>query len=263
MTDAIRDRSTNDILDRYAHETGQLKDDEHLHSGALRTPGAKAHRERNEGVDGSKDLRREAEIQAGEHALEHFAEEGASFLARGVLGGGAVIFGTAFTAYELYAHFYEEPHIKAEEIKNQFINDTMNVALADTLDVPPSFRNEQRALHKCNPQMAATIAGKINADPATKNLLQARADEGFLAAKRCYESTSGGDPKTRGERFFKAMETLGYGERLKNDAAFGKGVELFIHANRPGCPASENVDAVSKRVESRIVPRPVTSFVRG
>ncbi len=85
-----------------------------------------------------------------------------------------------------------------------------------------------------------------------KAAFQARADEGFVAAERAAKAVAHLPEAERPAAFGRWMKDNGFGDRLENDVAFGKGVEYakWVHteaAKKLGVDAHAEIEKVENR----------------
>lgn len=239
---SIGSRRTDDLLDTVAHDAGVVDKDHHVKATAGTKSQAQIWKERH-GNDGPVDAAKHAGKAVLEHVFPDFADEG---LHAGAGAGGLVI-GGILKFYGEMLHELEHAEKKADELRAAGDNDAVNVALARGLAFDPRFGEAEKAkrpgVEKATGKILETLSGK---DAEIKAVLQQRADEGFLAAKRAFEATKHLPPAERATEMQKQI-----GARLREDAAFGKGVEYFFWA-----ASTKGVDlaAETKKVEDRQPP---------
>lgn len=249
-------RNTEDLVDRWAHDAKIVKDDEHVRARAGLESHDHAWKNRNEVTPGhagrhlAVDVAKELAPEIAQMAAEHVAIRGAMMAAGGVVVGGMIL-----TAYDLMKHGWAVPNAKGDHFAALAHNDAVNVAIAKGLAFDPRFGEHEAA---ARPGVLVN-AGKLlealqGKDRALTPILQARADEGFVATERAFAATKhlAGHP----DRHFamaKWLDDNGYGDRRRNDVAFGKGMEYFnwVQSARGVDPASE-----SKKVHDRAPVEP-------
>lgn len=253
--EGVSRRSTEDLMDTLAHDAGVLKDDEHVRSGAMVQNGAGAWTSRRED-QGHAAIHHGVEDGAL-HAAEHFAPHALEHLgyavAGGVVGGVLVVAGPVLQLHGLMTEGWLKPNLKGDEVRAKQTNDAMNVAVARALDAPPAFGDsivrERPGVEKGTNTMLTTLEGK---DAAMVPVLQARSDEGFLAAQKAFGDARANKSTNPGEAALAQM-TAKYKDRMERDVAFGLGVKLFVwsHAQDAATRA-----AVETSVHDRNVPNP-------
>ncbi|MDB4935409.1 MAG: hypothetical protein JWP87_2381 [Labilithrix sp.] len=261
-------RRTEDLVDDWAHDAGLVGKDEHVKARAGLQSSSKAWGERNEATPGeamkglATGLAKEAVPELANHAVVegHGAMAVRAAQAGRVAGGGlaaVVVAGTVVGAYELFMKGWAEPHQKGDAIRALQHNDAVNVVLAQELAFDERFGAYEAASRPGVEKGTAMLRGQLDGkDAALRPILQARADEGFVAQERAYEATKHlGNTPARAEAMQKWMKDNGFEDRRRNDVAFGKGVEYFdwVGAQR----RSEGIDACveSKKVHERVAPK--------
>ena len=239
---SIGSRRTDDLLDVVAHDAGVVDKDHHVKATAGTKSQAQIWKERH-GDEGPLDAAKHAGKAIVEHLLPDFADEG---LHAGAGAGGLVI-GGILKFYAEGLHELDRAEKKADELRAAGDNDAVNVALAKGLAFDPRFGEAEKAqrpgVEKATGKILETLNGK---DAEIKAVLQQRADEGFLAAKRAFEATKGLPPAQRAAEMQKQI-----GTRMREDAAFGKGAEYFIWAaSTPGVDLASE----TKKVQDRQAP---------
>jgi len=142
-------------------------------------------------------------------------------------GVGGLVIGGTLKLYGEMLHELDRTERKAEELRAAGDNDAVNVALAAGLAFDPRFTEAEKAKRPGVEKAAAKVLETLNGkNAATKQVLQQRADEGFLAAKGAFDATKGLPPDARGAEMQKRIGSA----RMREDAAFGKGVEYFLWA---------------------------------
>ncbi len=260
-------RRTEDLVDDWAHDAGIVGKDEHVKGRAGLVSSAKAWEERNHGTpgEGAKEVAIHLVKELGPELADHAVVEGHGALARaaaqsGKAAGaglaGVVVAGTAIGAYELYQHGWLEPHTKGDNLRALQNNDAVNVAVAHALAFDDGFKANEKAtrpgVEKGTSQLLGQLKGK---DAGLVPILQARADEGFLAQERAHAATrSLGNTPARAEAMQKWMKDNGFEDRQRHDVAFGKGVEYFnwVGAQRKSAGVDSAVE--SKKVHDRQTP---------
>lgn len=256
----VQGKSSNEIVDRWAHDAGLARGDEKVSSSACAKSGTALHKGRNDDMHGATHL--------GKDILEHGAWTTVEFVAHGtelstaVQGAMHVAGPLSFAAVAL--HELKAAKEKEAEIKNAFTNDAVNVALVCSLDFPDAFKLAEKAARPGVDKGAEKLMMKLQGeDKALKPVLQARVDEGFLAAQRAAAATANVPEKDRGAAIARWLDANGFSDRMKNDVAFGKGVEYFGWCSSPaGKAAGASVDTAIAKIEARRVP-PQPTMVRG
>lgn len=229
-------KRTNELIDELGHEAGLVDVEHHVHGQAFAKSGATLHRERND--DGT--VRDVAESVATDGMLEAIAH-GAEHVSKFALEGCLEVASIASLVKECGGALIDAEN-KADEIRAAFDNDAVNCALAGNLAFNPAFAAlEQHArpgVVKGTTKL--TIALQDPKNPI-RAVLQARADEGYLAAERAAKS---------GVPMQQWLKDNGYTDRLKNDVAFAKGVEYHAFVTES---ASRGLYGVSAADELRKV----------
>ena len=238
-------RRTEELVDDWAHDAGIVAKDEHVKGRAGLRSSAEGWETRNHGTKGEAAAHVAGELakELGTDVAEHVAMEGTGRLATYLAGasgvgaaiGGGVILSTVVTAQQLYSE-WGHAHQKGDNIRQLAQNDAVNIALARGLEFNPAFGNAEAARRPGVEKGTERLLGQLNGkDAPMKPILQARADEGFVAAERAYAATShlAGTPERAG-----AMRTWmkdnGFEDRQRDDVAFGKGVEYFVWTQGAG-----------------------------
>jgi hypothetical protein len=185
--------------------------------------------------------------QLAPDVLEHLgmASAGVGF---GVAGS------TVLGAYGLYKHAWADAHAKGDNIRDLAHNDAVNVALASKLAFDPRFGAEEAQRRPGVTANTEKLVGQLNGkDAALVPILQARADEGFIAMERALEATKSlaGSPQ-RGAAIQTWLKANGFEDRLRNDVAFGKGAEYAAWLQSP--PKGVDAGAEAARVHARQPP---------
>lgn len=218
----VGSRRTDELLQEVAHDAGIAAEGRQVRITAGTKSQAQIWKERH-GDAAPVDVLKAVVKGVGEHALPDAAEH--LLHVEGVAVGGLVV-GGIFKLYAECLHELDRAERKAEELRNAGDNDAVNVALAAGLAFDPRFADAERAkrpgVEKAAGQVLEALSGK---DATIRQILQLRADEGFVAARRAFDATTGMKPETRAA----AMQRL-VGPRMREDAAFGKGVEYFMWA---------------------------------
>ena len=258
-------RRTEELVDDWAHDAGIVAKDEHVNGRAGLRSSAEAWETRNHGTKGEAahhvgvELAKELAPEVVDHAL--FEGGGKAALRFGLshaagLGLGAgVAAGSVLTAHQLYSE-WAHAHQKGDDLRSLAQNDAVNVALSRTLSFHPAFGNDEAArrpgVEKGTGKLLEQLHGK---DAALVPIMQARADEGFVAAERAFGATRhlAGSPERAGA--MRAwMKDNGFEDRQRNDIAFGKGVEYFGWLEGVGAQRGADVAAESKKVHDRQTP---------
>lgn len=218
---SIGSRRTDDLLDVVAHDAGVVDKDHHVKATAGTKSQAQIWKERHDG-EGPGD----AALHTGKGVGEHIVTEMVDHKLHPGAGGAGLVIGGVLKFYGEMLHELDRAEKKADELRAAGDNDAVNVALAKGLAFDPRFGEAEKArrpgVEKATGKILETLNGK---DAAIKTVLQQRADEGFLAAKRAFEATKSLPPEQRGAEMQKQI-----GARMREDAAFGKGVEYFLWA---------------------------------
>lgn len=247
-----RNRRTEEMMDDLAHDAGIAPGGEHVHSGALQESAAHAWATRHDkALPDAKTIAKEGAAKAVEHATEHALEHG------WIAGGGAaaasmVIAGSALTLKFLIEEAWLKPHLEGDHMRELQANDALNVGVADTLAMPPGFRASVRGdrpgVEKGAEKVRVALQGR---DAAMVPVLQARADEGFLAMKLVFADASHLPQEQREKAIAAGLATLQ--DRAAHDVAFGLGMKLFVWSESQDGATRTKID---QDVESRVAPRP-------
>ncbi|MBX3225797.1 MAG: hypothetical protein KIT84_30530 [Labilithrix sp.] len=253
--EAARKR-TGDLVDDAVHAAGLADEDTHVRGNALAKSGAQLHKERND------------QAHAGLHVVGQLTADGlleglalgAESYHVGWLEGAAEGLAILVFAYEALGALSEAEE-KAYAIGKAFTNDAVNVAIAGNLAFDPAFAALEQA---ARPGVTAGT-GKLTAvlqDPnnPTKMVLQARADEGYLAAERAMKATANVPKEQRAQALLQWFKDNGYGERLSSDVAFTKGVEYHAFVQAAAAEHKYGIDPAKElaKVETRVpVERPL------
>jgi hypothetical protein len=260
-------RRTEDLVDDWAHDAGIVGKDEHVKGRAGLRSSSDAWERRHEATPGerAKELAEGLAKEVVPELLDHAALEGHGALAMRAaqagrvagVGSGVIVGGlTVLGAYELYKNGWAKPHHDGDNLRALQNNDAVNVAIATSLAFDPRFGAQEAAsrpgVEKGTTQLVQQLKDK---DASLVPILQARADEGFLAQERAFEATKSlGNTPARADAMQKWMKDNGFEDRRRNDVAFGKGAEYcaWVHAQ----PRSANVDAAaeSQKVHARQMP---------
>lgn len=260
-------RRTEDLVDGWAHDAGIVGKDEHVQARAGIGSSAQAWEERNHGTvgEGAKEVALGIAKEVAPDVAEYGLMEGhgaaaiavaSAGRAAGVSIGVGVAALTTLGAYELYKNGWAEPHHKGDNIRALQHNDAVNVAVASSLSFAPGFAADERArrpgVEKGTSQLVEQLNGK---DAALKPILQARADEGFLAQERAFAATQHlGNTPARGEALQRWMKDNGFADRQRNDVAFGKGVEYFNWVATQPKHSGLDVNVEARKVHDRQPP---------
>lgn len=253
----VGSRKTGELVDEWAHDAGVVDAKHHVSGSTSTKSGAELHRERN--ADGTvREAAKTVAIGVGkEVAPEVVAHELATRGIAKAFGADilALPLAVGIQAYECL-HELSAAEKKADEIRAAFDNDAVNVALARSLAFDRCFGELEAAKRPGVEIAGAKLSLKLN-EPGNpmKATFQGRADEGFDAARRAEAATCHLPPGERPAAFTKWMSDNGFGERFKNDVAFGKGVEYFawIHTKQAHELGVDTVAEIQK-VEARRIP---------
>lgn len=260
-----RRKSSGDLIDRVAHDGGLVDGDRHVRGNALRPNGTALHALRHEDErpeDVASHAGKEAGLDAVEHAI-HYANGKAAMATKaakalGLAEGTAEVVGIGWLACDAFGALSDAEE-KAEEIRRGFDNDAVNCAIAGNLAFDPAFAALEQAARPGVVRGTSQISEGLRQQPAIRAVLQARADEGYLAAERALAETSHLPPEQRAEGlhdWFKAR----YGTRLFTDVAFAKGVEYHAFVTSAAARHLYGIDAAAelKKVEDRApIERPL------
>jgi hypothetical protein len=248
-----RQRSTEQMMDEVAHDARLVGSKEHVHSGGTQESAAKAWSSRHD-----KALASDGKAVAKEGAVAAFEELFGEALEHGYVAGGAAAAGplVAFGSLMQWRFLVEEgwlkPHLEGDHVRELQTNDALNVGVADALALPPAFK---KSVHDARPgvekgaeKVRIALAGK---DAAMVPVLQARADEGYLAAQRLASDVASLPPDQRKKAIEDGMKKLV--ERGSHDVAFGLGLHLFTWSQAQDAATRAKVDA---DVHARVAPRP-------
>lgn len=234
-------KRTGELIDALAHEAGLVDGAHHVHGEAFAKSGAIRHRERND--DGQpSDVAEHAAFDGLLELVTWGADRFGPHLARAsraasAVEGGAEVVSILWLGVEAVGALIDAEE-KGVAIRAAFDNDAVHCALAGNLAFDPAFAAlEQHA----RPGVTAgttklTLALQAPGHPI-KPVLQARADEGFLAAERAATATADVPPKERPLAIARWYRDNGYGGRMRDDIAFAKGAEyhaFVTHASAAG-----------------------------
>lgn len=245
-------RKTEDLVDDWAHDAGIVANDEHIKARSGSKSSAKAWEERHDVSGGDV-------AEAGIHMGVEVAPE---IITHVHLGGAAAVLGVTgcvlASAGLLYKGAWADAHAKGDGIRELAHNDAVNVAIARRLDFAPAFKAYETAsrpgVEKNTDKLLSALDGK---DKALVPILQARADEGFIAQKRAFEATKAlGNTPERAEAMQRWMKDNGFGDRQRSDVAFGKGAEYFMWLRTVPAAAGgiELTKTETAKVEQRTKP---------
>jgi len=145
---------------------------------------------------------------------------------------------------------------KADEIKNGFDNDATNIAVAGNLAFDPSFsmfEAVRRPGASKNAISNLTIELQKPENKQVLTALQARADEGFMAADRAMKATANVPPQQRSAAIKQWFADNGFGERMKSDLAFAQGVRYHAFVQEPlSQDRGLRLDVERQKVEARM-----------
>lgn len=226
----VGSRKTGELVDEWAHDAGIVDDKHHVTGSARAKSGAQVHAERHRGETPGRAVKDTAIGIAKETVPEivgHKLAHAGAARAAAIVEGAGFVGGLAYLAYECL-HELSAAEKKADEIRAAYDNDAVNVALARSLAFDPHFGEIEAAKRPGVNQAGAKLSQKLN-EPGNplKAAFQQRADDGFDAARRAYAATQHLLAADRPAATEKWMTDNGYGDRLQNDVAFGKGVDYF------------------------------------
>lgn len=258
-------RRTEDLVDDWAHDAAIVANDEHVKGRAGLRSSADAWETRNHGTKGEAathvagELAKELGHEVADHAI--FEGHGAAARLLGTVGGVGtavgvgVVLSTLVTAQQLYSE-WGHAHQKGDDIRSLAQNDAVNVALARGLAFHPAFGNDEASrrpgVEKGTGRLLEQLNGK---DAPLLPVLQARADEGFVATERAYEATKhlAGTPERAGA--MRAwLKDNGFEDRQRTDVAFGKGAEYFTWLQGVGAKRGADVAAELQKIHDRQTP---------
>lgn len=254
---SVGSKRTGELVDEWAHSAGIVDSRHHVTGSTATKSGVALHRERHEeetkakaakavGIGVGKDL-------GPEVAAHELARRGVARAANVDLV--ALPFAVAYFAYECL-HELSAAEKKADEIRAAFDNDAVNVALARSLSFDPRFGELEAARRPGVDRAGAKLSEKLNEPGNTmRGIFQARADEGFDAARRADAATRHLPAAERGPAIARWMSDNGFGARLKDDVAFGKGAEYFawIHTSQAQA-LGVDAGAEIQKVDGRLPP---------
>ena len=253
--EGVSRRSTEDLMDTLAHDAGVLKDDEHVRSGAMAQSGSSAWTSRRDG-QGHDAIHHGVEdglLHAAEHYAPHLLAHAGYAVAGGVAGSVLVVAGPVLQLHGLLNEGWLKPNLKGDEVRAKQTIDAINVAVVRMLNAPTEFGDSivaQRPAGETGAKiMLGTLRGK---DAAMIPVLQARSDEGFLAAEKAFGDAKASKSTNPGEAAL-AQLTAKYKDRMEHDVAFGLGVKLFAWSHAQGAATATTVD---KAVHERNLPNP-------
>ena len=146
-----------------------------------------------------------------------------------------------------------KPNLKKNHIHAAQTNDALNVGVARALDAPPGFKGHVAATRPGVETGAAKVTAALKGTEAGMvPVLQARADEGFVAMEKLMADTKNLPAQAKNEAREDGIAKLN--ERAKTDVAFGLGVQLYAWSEVQG---ASTVSTVAADVHARNVPRPV------
>jgi hypothetical protein len=234
----VNQRRTADLVDDLAHQAQVVDKEHHISGSTTMKSGTQLHKERH-GTAGAADAGKSTAIGVAKEMvpeiIEHYGRHGVAggAQAAGRVAGLGVVGGIGIFAYECL-HELATAEKKGAEIRAAFDNDAVNVALAKTLAFNPAFGEVEATKRPGVSQASARLSAKLNepSNAAMKAVFQARADEGFVAAERGGKAVAHLPEAERPAAFARWMKDNGFGERMENDVAFGKGVEhaQWIHS---------------------------------
>lgn len=227
-----RRKSSEELVDGVAHDSGIVRGDAHLTSSATRPTGNDIHRSRHDHPGAVGDCAQGAARDTSMYlAADLLADVGTG-------AAGAVEMGSlALFAVEAWAEGVKA-YKKGQEIGAAYDNDAVNIALSNSgvLAFDPSFstfETMKRPGVSTNAVSALSIELGKPKNVALRQVLQARADEGFLAADRAMNATANVPPDQRAAAIHRWFVDNGYADRMLHDVAFGKGVEYHAFVQEP------------------------------
>lgn len=249
-----RQRSTEDLLDEVAHDAKLVGPKEHMHSGATQPSAAKAWSGRHDKnlAGDAKHIGEKGAVQGGELALDKALEHG-SILGGAAAAGPLVAAGSLWQLKFLLQEGWLKPNMEGDRIRAAQTNDALNVGVARALDAPPGFKGHVAASRPGVETGAAKVTEALKGKEAGMvPVLQARADEGFVAMEKLMADTKNVPAEAKNKARLDGIAKLN--ERAKTDVAFGLGVQLYAWSEVQG---ASTVSMVSADVHARAVPRPV------
>ncbi len=243
-------RTTEDLIDEWAHDASIAAEGEHVKS----TSGLRSQRSAWDARHGDAKAAGSSAAEAAGPELALTALEG---LEVGVLAFGAgLVTATLASAAHWYYAGWVEPNAKGDNLRALAQNDAVNVALANGLDFHSRFgayeAAKRPAVQKATERLLTLLGGR---DAPLKSVLQERADRGFVAAERAFAATARleGSPERAGA-IQQWMKDNGFSERMRGDAAFGKGAEYFFWLHALGKREGVDRDAEMQRIHERLTP---------
>ena len=235
--------TTNTIINDAEHGAGVLPAGQQVQTGGLRPTSTEVLAKH-----------KEEQMNAGhrlEELIEHGALHGAAHVAPHVLKyAGLAVISPLLTVGTAAQVMVEETHgdwKAGQEAKAAHANDVADWALVGALKFDPGFKTEE---HEKRPLVrerdGLAIVAQLNASPKNLAALQARADQGFQAAGKAFEAVKG-LPADKQQAAMLAALKQSNGPALKDDLAFGKGVEYFMYCQRD----SATLGRVTKDVDAR------------
>lgn len=231
--------STNTILNDAEHDAGVLARDVQVKTGGMKRTGPELLADRN----------------AAEMDLHHRMQEALDHATRHQLVHGLPpAIGALATPIEFALLCIEETHADwkaGQAAKQAMVNDVADLALSTGLDYAGSFKASQFERRAHVSKAAEKTRMLLDTKPESKALLQARSDQGFLAAQKAAEDVRGLPPEQRRDAMMTTLQRSS-ASTIEHDAAFAKGVEYFLHCQSdPALLQSE-----SARIGARNFTRP-------
>ncbi|MFO0736910.1 MAG: hypothetical protein U0270_13575 [Labilithrix sp.] len=252
ISEAGRKR-TDELVDALAHEAGLVDAKHHVRGDAFAKSGARQHTERNEHgtpADVAEHVAVDTFLEVIAHGAEHWAPAKAAWLAE----GGAEVAGIVWLGREAIGALIDAEE-KGIAISAAFDNDAVSCALAGNLAFAPAFAAlEQHARPGVTKGTTKLTIALQDPRSPIKQVLQARADEGYLVAERAAQATKDVAPPLRAKAIASWYVANGYVDRLKADIAFAKGVEYhaFVTDSSARGLYGLNAEAERKKVLDRV-----------
>jgi len=244
-------RSTQSLLDDVAHDAGVVDSKHHLKSSGTAPSGAELNRHRNDSEGALSEVVKKGAADVSLEILKNVAEASNVSKLEGAIEVGSI----ALLGYEAL-HELSRCENKADEINNGYKNDAANVAIAGNLAFDPSFPTFEAL---ARPGVDKDLVGKFTVElqkPENNPVLtalQARADEGFIAADRAMNATANIPPQARSAAITQWFKDNGIGERMKTDLAFAQGVRYHAFVQEPlSQDRGLGLDAERAKVEARL-----------
>jgi hypothetical protein len=244
VSEAGRKR-TSELVDQVAHDAHIVDAEHHVPGRALMKSGRTMHAERNDdhgpasaGMHVTADTVLEAIAVGAEQVHAAKCEVAAEGVALLLLTGSIV-----------YAGY--DAKKKAGEIRAAFDNDAVNCALAGNLAFNPAFAALEQHARPGVTLATGELSRQLQDNPI-RAVLQARADEGYLAAEHAVEASKHLPVAERPAAIARWL-TDHYPSRLADDVAFAKGVEYhaFVTAAAARGLYGVNAEAELAKVDER------------